>query len=106
MFTLFLTLLAQWLELDNFLTQVFRALPVNCPSDVVIRPVPSDVNYASPFQTEDAACDVGRCALKAFQNLITLCSWGILFYTKSPQDTSWVDILLSKGLSPPMVEML
>ena len=106
MFTLFPALLARWLELDNFLTQVFRALPINCPPDVVVRPVPSDVNYASPFQTEDAARDAGRRALKAFQHLITLCSWGISFYTKSPQDTSWVDILLSKGLSPPMVEML
>jgi hypothetical protein len=106
MFTLFPALLAQWLELDNFLTQVFRALPVNCPPDVVVRPVPSDANYASPFQTENAARDAGMRALKAFQHLITLCSWGISFYMKHDQDTSWVGILLSKGLSPPMVEML
>jgi len=105
-FGLFPALLAQWLELDNFLTQVFRALPVSCTPDVIVRPVPSDANYASPFQTEDAARDAATRALVAFQHLITLCSWKIACYMKHANDVSWVEILLSKSISPAMVEML
>ncbi|KAH0825657.1 hypothetical protein J3R83DRAFT_11699 [Lanmaoa asiatica] len=105
-FSLDSTLRNQWLELDNFLTRVFRILPVGCPPDVSLFPVPSDARYASPHKTEAGARDATKRARKAFQHLIALCSWGLSRYIKHEKDHSWVQTLLSGGLSPPMVEML
>lgn len=105
-FALYPILLTKWLELNNFLTQVFRGLSVSWPSNVVVRPVPSNVDYVSSFETEDAACDVARYTLQAFHRLISLCSWRIVSYMKHTNDFSWIEVLLSKALLPTMVKML
>ena len=100
-------LVAKWLELDKFLTQVFQFLPhASHPPSVVLDLVPSNANYTTTFATEDAARLAGSRALSAFQHLITLCSWKMAYNTENVFNPEWVEILLSKGIPPTMVEML
>lgn len=105
-FSLDPTLRDKWLELDNFLTRVYRTLPVRCLPDISLFPMPSHAKYAHPHETHESALAAAKSAQKAFQHLIALCSWGLSRCIKHEKDHSWVETLLSGGLSPPMVEML
>ena len=106
-FSIHADLVAKWLELDRLLTQVFKALPVSCPPNVILRPVPSDARYAATFPTEQEARTAGMRALRAFQHFITLCSWAMASNAGNNFDNpAWVQVLLSKGISPTLVEML
>ncbi|KAG6377643.1 hypothetical protein JVT61DRAFT_14397 [Boletus reticuloceps] len=83
-FIIFPSLVEKWVKLENFLTHVFKALPANCPPNVVLRPVPSDVGYTKSFKTEDDAHLAGNCALDAFQHLLTMCSWKMGLNVENP----------------------
>lgn len=52
-FSLDPTIRNKWVELDNFLTRVFRTLPVGCPPDFSPFTMPSHARYAYPHKSKE-----------------------------------------------------
>ncbi|KAG9310647.1 hypothetical protein JVU11DRAFT_9224 [Chiua virens] len=108
-FSLHSDLLERWVQLETFLTQVYSALPAG-GSSVVMSPVPSDAAYTVSWSSKEDALQAVERAIGSFRNLITLCAWRMSYSRKSASDPTgdplWVQILLGRGTSPTMVEML
>ncbi|KAG6370684.1 hypothetical protein JVT61DRAFT_11061 [Boletus reticuloceps] len=65
-FTIYPDVVMKWLKLDRLLMQVLGALPINCPRNVILSPVPSDLWYMAMFQTEANARTARMCTLYVF----------------------------------------
>ena len=100
----------QWVELDKFLSSVLHTLTVKIsmlPLDVILKPLPSSIPYTKPQFSELAAWGCAYKALRCFQHLFTMCSWVMSYFDPLDQpETGWSKLLLKKGFSPTMVQML
>jgi len=100
----------QWTELNMFLMSVLQTLVAKIrllPLDVTLEPVPSSIPYTGEHLEECAACGCAYRALRCFQHLFTMCLWAMVYFPPLDQpETGWSHLLLDKGFSPTMVQML